>query len=145
MKKILLILSLFTLCASSCDADGRKQITSIDNLPSAARQTISTYFAKSRVLTVIKETELIDTEYEVRLEDGVEIEFDSNGDWKKIDCQRAAVPEQLIPAEILNQTKISFPETAVVEIVKKRKGFDVELSNGLELEFDSRFNFRIDD
>jgi len=40
----------------------------------------------------------------------------------------------------------SFPNTAIKKIEKKRFGYDVELINGLDLEFDSKGNFkRIDD
>lgn len=144
MKKLIVVLfAIFSL--SSCMADGKKEVVALENIPSAAQQVLSKYFADGSIAAVIKETELFKTEYEVMFEGGAEIVFDADGAWKKIDCQRKAVPEKLVPAEIQNKVKASFPKAFVVEIEKDGKNFDVELSNGVDLKFNKKFKMKIDD
>lgn len=144
MKKlIILAIAIFSL--SSCLADGKKEVVAVKDIPSAAQQILSSHFADGSVTAVIKETELFKTEYEVMFEGGAKIVFDADGVWKKIDCQRKAVPEKLVPAEIRNKVKASFPKAFIVEIEKDGKGFDVELNNGLDLKFNKKFKMTIDD
>lgn len=144
MKK-LIIACLAVFSMSSCMADGKKEVVALNNIPSAAQQIVSNHFADGSITAVIKETELFKTEYEVMFEDGAEIVFDADGVWQKIDCQRKAVPEKLVPAKIQSKVKAAFPKAFVVEIEKDGTGYDVELSNGIDLKFNRKFKMRIDD
>ena len=84
--------------------------------------------------------------YEVRLSNGTEVEFDKNGTWDKVDCNFSAVPAELVPANIANSVKSSFPDAVIVKIDKERGGYDIELSNDLELKFNKNGQMvRIDD
>ncbi|MBR4388039.1 MAG: PepSY-like domain-containing protein [Prevotella sp.] len=56
-------------------------------------------------------------------------------DWDKIGCHMVAVPTALVPAAIQQYVKTSFGGTSVTKIDKERYGYDVELSNGMELKF----------
>ena len=76
--------------------------------------------------------------YEVRLSNGTEVEFDKNGNWDKVDCNYSAVPASLVPATIANYVKTHFAGAKVVKIDKERHGYDVELSNDLELKFNKQ-------
>ena len=76
--------------------------------------------------------------YEVRLSNGTEVEFDKNGNWDKVDCNYSAVPASLVPANIANYVKTHFAGAKVVKIDKERHGYDVELSNDLELKFNKQ-------
>lgn len=73
--------------------------------------------------------------YEVTLNDGTQIDFDKKGVWDKIDCEAGAVPAALIPGTIANYVKTNFAGAKVTKIDKERYGYEIELSNGLELKF----------
>ncbi len=112
----------------------------------AIQQFVTTYFPETTILF----TQRDDGEYEVRLSDGTELDFTRKGEWKKIDCEHSSiytsVPEALIPVEIANYVKASFPNESIVKIDKDRRDWEIELSNRLEIKFDKRFNVtEIDD
>ena len=104
----------------------------------AIQQFVSTYFPKATILF----TQRDDGEYEVRLSDGTEIDFTRKGEWKNIDCKHSniytSVPAELIPIEIANYVKASFPDEDIVKIDKERYGYEIELSNDLELKFNKQ-------
>jgi len=51
------------------------------------------------------------------------------------------VPQAIIPAAIQQYVNKNYPDAKVLQIeLTDRKGYDVDLSNGFELEFDKRFN-----
>ena len=146
MKRIIILITAIMVSAMACSADGRKEVVTVKDLPAAGQQFLSSHFADNAVSYVIKERELTGTEYEVKFQNGVEIDFDGDGIWKKIDCGRAPVPEAVIPPEILTKINQSFPGNSAVEIKKEWRGYEVELSNGFDLEFNKKGKFlRMDD
>ena len=78
------------------------------------------------------------TTYDVRLNDGTEVDFDSKGTWDKVDCGFSAVPAQLVPTAIANYVKANYAGATIVKIDKERHGYDIELSNDLELKFNKQ-------
>ena len=56
------------------------------------------------------------------------------------------IPTKIIPTEIAQYLQKRYNNMPIKEIKKKRTGYEVELSNGLDLEFNSKGKFlRIDD
>ena len=49
------------------------------------------------------------------------------------------MPNALIPVEIANYVKASFPDEDIVKIDKDRRDWEIELSNRLEIKFDKKF------
>lgn len=131
MKRIKIIFALLALFAMSvaCHADGR--IIPVDQLPAAAKAFIQQYFADRTPSYAEKE----DGKYEVRFNDGTEVGFDRQGGWDKVDCKMAAVPAALVPEAVSGYVEASFPGSVIVKIDKERYGFEIELSNDLELRF----------
>ena len=78
------------------------------------------------------------TTYDVRLNDGTEVDFDAKGTWDKVDCGLSAVPAQLVPTAIADYVKANFAGAMIVKIDKERHGYDIELSNDLELKFNKQ-------
>lgn len=110
------------------------------NDPTAAiQQFVSTHFPQATILYSQRD----EGEYEVRLSDGTELDFTRKGEWKNIDCKHSniynAVPADLIPAEIANYVKTSFPNEDIVKIDKDYRDWEIELSNGIEIKFDKKF------
>ena len=58
-----------------------------------------------------------------------------------MDCEHTQVPVAILPEAIRQYVAKNYPDAKVLKIeVTDRKGYDVELNNGFELEFDKRMN-----
>lgn len=140
MKTLTIFLaSLFaSLTIFPASADNSRIIT-VDGLPAASRQFIDTYFKRMEVSYARVEEEWFDKEYKVLFVNGSKVEFVKNGDWKQVDCRYGEVPAGIVPQPILDYVNASFKERKVVGIERDRRGYDIELDNGLDLEFDRSF------
>ena len=127
-RYFLLALMCF-LMAIVCYADDRP--IPVEKLPAAAKEFVKTHFPKSKIIYAEKDWK----RYETRLNDGTEIDFDSKGNWDKVDCKMTAVPEALVPQAIAQYVASNFPDAVVTKIDKERFGYEIELSNDLELKF----------
>lgn len=125
----------------------QEQKINVKQLPKKARDFLQTHYEKINVATVKEEVESwFEKEYTVKLADGKEIEFDSEGNWKEIDAKRQAIPLSLIPQNIIDYVKRSFPKTEIIKLKKTTKRYEVAISNGLKLKFNSKGEFiKIDD
>lgn len=146
MKKVcFLIAAAILLAVLPAAADSHRTIT-VEQLPQAARTLLLQHFGNARIGYVEAEHSLLDREYTVRFTDGGSIEFDKHGNWKEIDCKRGYVPQQLVPQAIRDVLDARFDGAGVTAIERDRRGYDIELDNGLELEFDNRFRLiKVDD
>jgi hypothetical protein len=120
-------------------ADNDRPIA-VTQLPIAAQQFIKRHFPESRIALVKKEVDFLYKSYEVIFTDGKKVEFDKKGQWKDVDCKFSAVPMDIVPAPILNHIQSVYPGTKVVHIDRDKDEYDLQLSNRVELVFDSRFN-----
>lgn len=151
MKKVILsgfiALSLL-FSASSCDSDDdRESIISAADLPKAADTFVTTYFPNT-TYQLVKKQRKADSDgsiYDVYLTNGFEIDFDANGNWVDIDGHHLEVPAALIPEKISAYITANYPNQFVTSIDKEPSHIEVDLSNNVELIFDSLGNFmRID-
>jgi len=119
----------------------------VTKLPNNAREVIKTNFPQSEISYIKIDTETFRSKiYEVTLTDGTELEFDKKGSWIEIDCKKGKVPSIFVPANITQYITQNFPNQFIVKIEKDRRGYDVELSNDLDVKFDTKGNFmRLDD
>ena len=138
-----ILLPVILLLVFSGAAQGQKvQKINLEDLPEKAQAFIQKNFTKEKVRSILKETEdLLDIEYKVTFPDKLKIKFDKKGEWKEVDGQRQPIPTRFIPEKILAYIQKRFPNNEVVKIEKDRKSFEVEISSGLELEFDTNGNF----
>ena len=137
MKKFFIVAFVAVCCSfTACAHD---QIIPYAQLPVAAQQVVRTHFDEANVAYVTMDREVFGKEYAVRLNDGTEIKFEKDGSVNKVDCQFQAVPEALIPAIVLQQVKAQFPNAFIVEWGKDDWGWKAELSNQLELKFNSKY------
>lgn len=141
MKRFLIFgavcIAAITLLAvpASVRADGRP--ISATELPAEAQKMLHTYFNSDPVTFALYDSEWDDAGYEVRLESGAQIDFSKGGNWQQVDCSPAAVPEGLIPSAIRAELERTHPNHSVVKIERDRRGYEIELSGGVELEFNS--------
>ena len=141
--KLIRLLSVAAICllftAVSCAHD---RIIPVTQLPAQAQTFIKTYFADKTVAYAKQDG----AKYEVKFNDGAEVEFDRKGNWDNVDCKFTAVPDAIVPEQIKNYVAANHPGALITKIDKERYGYEIELSNSLELKFDRNFNiFDIDD
>ena len=86
-----------------------------------------------------KETEKGANKYEVFLADGTEVEFDQSGAWTSVDCKSKAVPAAIVPEAIGRYVAENYPNLAIVQIERESYGYEIELSNDLDIQFDHDF------
>ena len=82
-----------------------------------------------------------DGEIEVYLSDGTKVEFTPNNEWKTIKCPGKAVPAALVPQAIASYVKSNYQSALITKIDKKYGSYEIELNNGVELNFDANGNF----
>ena len=87
---------------------------------------------------------------DVVLNDYTKIEFKLNNEWKKVDCEHAtkfiSVPATLVSEQITAYVNANFPNTIIKKLEKKFFGWEIELSNGLEVKFNNNFKVtKVDD
>ena len=111
-------------------------------LPAAAQSSIKKNFKSSvSVVKIDKDFGRI-SEYEVTLTDGSEITFDRNGNWKEVETNIGKqVPAAYIPAGVRDYVAKNQKGAHVVGIEKERNGYEVSLSNGIDIKFDRQGKF----
>lgn len=142
MKKLFLALLLvagMTFGAQARDSYSRD----VKTLPTPALNTIGKNFKAKVSLIKIDKTLGHVNDYEVILTDGTEVEFDAKGNLKSVDTpNNKSVPESLIPKAITAFVQKAHKGQKIVGIDIDSKGYDVELSNGIEIEFDHNGVFK---
>lgn len=146
MNKIILTLTLIvSIALSACAKDEYSR--NPNTLPLAARTTLKNNFkGKISVIKIDKDFGKV-SDYEVILTDGSEVTFDRKGNWKDIEsAPDSKVPAKLVPAAISKYVKENHGSARIIGIDKDRNGYEIELSNGLELKFNREGKFlRYDD
>lgn len=139
MRKVLLL--LVCLCALHAAAwpDTGKPIQT-DRLPQQAQIFIKKFFPTAKVAMVKMETELLNKSYEVVFTNGDQLEFDKKGAWTEVNCKYNSVPADAVPEQIRQYVADNYPDAKVLKMEKDRKVYEIELSNGWEVAFDSKFN-----
>ncbi len=112
----------------------------VSQLPEAAKSFVQKQFPKQKISRVERDIDGI-VNYEVRLSNGAELEFDKDGNWQKIDCKRKAVPAVLVPKAISSYVKQNYPKSIILKIEKKQFGYEIDLSKGPDLNFDQKGTF----
>ena len=145
MKKFILMILSVVLFQNISYADSERLIT-VDKLPVAAQKFLKTHFADQSLTYAKVDGYMFDVDYEVRLADGTKIDFDRKGNWTNVERKAVALPEKLVPTKIAEYVAKHYAGAKVVKIERNKRSFEVELSNGLELTFDTRYNLiNVDD
>ena len=138
MKKIILVLSSIMMTAGIASADNDR-IIAFDQLPAKAREFVKQYFPSEKVSYVKEESDFMELSYEVVFAQGTKVEFSGQGEWKEVDCRYSTLNEKLVPAQIRDYVSKNFPDTKFVKIEKGYRGYEVKLTNRLELTFDAEY------
>lgn len=122
---------------------GNDKPIQVTELPKMAQSFIKNHFADQSVAVAKMETEFMDRSYDVIFANGDKVEFDKKGKWTKVDCKHGQVPQGIIPMPIQKYIAKNYPDAKVIKIeLTDRKGYEVDLNNGLDIEFDKRMNVK---
>lgn len=143
MKKVLFT-GIFMLCSIVIFAQAKT-----NNLPKTAQDYINQHFASISITEVEENSSWKiweDDKYEVRLSNGIELDFDENGNILEIESKNnEAIPATALPSNVASYLNTNYAGVAIKGWDKDSKGQEVELVDGTELEFDAEGNFlRID-
>lgn len=138
MKFSILFLALALGLATPVHAEDER-IIEYATLPSPAQQLIQKHFKGNAPSITKKDVGILSHNYEVIFVDGTKIEFDRRGRWIDIEARGTAVPSELVPRPIAHYVSKSFPNTKIVTIERNKRGYNVDLSNGIELDFNRKF------
>jgi len=139
---MMFILLAFVMTMSLPAMSDNDRVITFDQLPAQAQAMLKQHFSGKVPLVITADR----NDYNVMYQSGEKVEFDKKGNWREIECKRSSVPDALIPEQIKAEVNKSFPGTTILKLDRDRRGYDVELNNGLDLEFNKKFQMiEIDD
>ena len=138
MKKLIPILLILLLTPIKA----REIIkTDFPQLPSKAKNFLLQYDPENKVLiTHIEKNNYRILSYSVALDNGCNISFEENGNWKEVECLREELSTKFIPKKITDYIQRNRIDDEIIRISKKRSYYIVELSKKTILIFDFKFN-----
>ena len=125
-KKILVLCLILGLSSSMVFADWIVPVTA---LPQKSRAFINSTFPGVQIWKVERDG----GKFEVKLSNGVDIDFYMNGDWKDIDGGWVTIPFSVLPAAVANTVKQTYPQAAIIEAEKEWGNYKIKLNNFMEL------------
>ena len=144
MKHIIALILSLSVFALSAKADDKP--IDYEQLPAAARAFIQSDFPSLSISFITRDAGILDTTYDVHFTNGLKLEFNSKGEWKEISNATALIDTKYIPKEILASIASRWPDAGIKKIERYRQGYEIELTNRLELKYDKHFRLvEIDD
>ncbi|MDR2383743.1 MAG: PepSY-like domain-containing protein [Prevotellaceae bacterium] len=136
----------FTLVAAAtmflaCDEE---KIIQANELPAISRTFIETHFPDVEITAIVREKEGLDVDYTVYLANGFDIDFTKSGEWDDVDGHISALPESIIallPENLPKYVAGVFPNLRIVEVNRERYGYEIGLSNEMDLKFNLSGHF----
>lgn len=141
MKKIIIAAAALFIGIFSAHADNDRPI-SINQLPQPAQEFLATHFGNLQLAFATEDPKYMGSEYEVVYTDRTEVEFNTKGEWTSVDRRYEAVPDAIVPEQIssyIDRTDFTRGHK-ITKISRNPFEWEVELTNGFEIEFDTKFN-----
>ncbi len=139
MKTMKMMMTAVMLMIASTACTGQDKVITEKELPASAQKLMKEQFADKQVAIVQKDRDGLRTSYDVVYSDGTKLEFDSKGEWTEIDSKPQTVPSALVPREITDYVVKTYPNVRIVQIERDKRGYETDLSNGLEVRFNKQF------
>lgn len=117
---------------------------SVSNVPKPMQEFVANTFGSSvKIVSAERENEYGTYHYDLDLSNGVKIDFDANQQWTEIDCEKSKdpVPLTVISKSIEQHVKSTYPCRSICKIERKYKGYEITLSDGLELYYNRNGEF----
>lgn len=143
MKKLLFTLMLAIIVSTTAFAFVDSYTIKREQLPEEAQQMLEKYFPKAKIGMIKIDRHLLKkTDYDVRLVNGTTIEFNNSGKWTSVDCKSREVPEGLVTKTIRNYIQKNYADVKIVKVKKKSSGYEIGLSDGVDLKFNLLGQFK---
>ncbi|MCO6496988.1 MAG: PepSY-like domain-containing protein [Chitinophagaceae bacterium] len=140
-NKAIILATLFLLPYALTAQDRTIPATEV---PAAIQSYVKTHFPNQSIAKAKIDVEGTKNEYEIKLDDKTELEFDSKYRIKKIESKNA-LPSGIFPAKIRKYVKANYPNNVIINWEIEEKHQEVELDNDIQLEFTLKGTFiRID-
>lgn len=140
MKKLFVMLVCLFSLQTMVKASDDKAIQ-VNQLPQSAQDFIKRHFSDTKVTYATVDNDVLKKDYEVGFANGCRIDFDSKGTWSGIECKTTSVPTIIIPAAIQTYVTKNHADAKIVKIDRDPRGFEIQLSNRMELQFDKTGTF----
>lgn len=138
------LFAMFTSCSSDDDDNSNHILLTNAEIPSEIIAYVSTHFPADSIIRAEREIENNVVTYDIYLNDSLNLEFNSEFEIIEIDGI-AQLPDSVIPQPILDYVSQNYPSNFITGWELEANHQQVELNNGIELEFDMYGNFiRID-
>ncbi len=136
MKKSKLFLVAFIcMMTQSISVIAQDTFLPKEQLPQSIKNFVQELFPGQMIDYVNIDADSDDANYEICLNNGIELDFDMNEEWERVDCFNMSVPMQIVPTAIANYVSSHFAGEEIVKIDKESYGYEIELSNGIEIKF----------
>ena len=103
---------------------------------------VATHFPETAIASGCEEEE----GHSIKLADGTHIIFDSNLEWKRVNCKHSTVytfvPESIVPEAITAYVVENNPEQTIMDIKKVGFGYMVTLNNNGKIKFNKDFTIK---
>lgn len=141
INQVLLLSVLLVFSITSCVDD---KIIPATDLPQEISTYLESHFPENKVVQATVDKELFSKSYEVILKDNTTLKFNSKNKITDIEAT-SKLPNSVIPIQILDYVKTNYPNEVITDWELEDKNQQVELDNGITLEFTMEGEFlRID-
>ncbi|MDR3366708.1 MAG: PepSY-like domain-containing protein [Prevotellaceae bacterium] len=130
----------FLAAASLIAACEEEKNIQANELPTTSLTFVETHFPDVEITAIVREKEGAGADYTVYLANGFDIEFSKSGEWNDVDGRLSPLPESvlaLLPESLPEYVAAAFPKFWIVEVNRERYGYEIGLSNGIDLKFNS--------
>lgn len=145
MRKLLILTVVILM--GILPASARERVCYDSNeLPRTAQVFLKKHFSGSKIHHIKIGKEIFEgEEYDVVLNNGCEVEFDSYGNWDEVYCGAHGVPKALLMKQISDYISKNFKGEKIAGVKIQRAKYRVKFLSGAVLDFDRSGKFmRID-
>lgn len=123
----------------SCNA--QDVIIPASELPAQAQSFVKQHFPEQQIEQAEKDKSAFSVSYEVILDNMIELDFDKDGKVTSIDGN-TKLPSSVIPAKIADYVSKNYASNYIVSWNLDDNRQEIELDNGLDLEFSKEGDFK---
>lgn len=141
------LLTIIVLLSISLTSFAQDKVIPEGKLPKEIRSYVKTHFPSNSILQASIDDELFSKSYELILSDNISLDFNSKNKITDIESKsKSKLPDSVIPKRILEYTKTNYPNNVIISWELDDRNQQIELDNGLDLEFNMAGDFlMIDD
>ena len=124
-----------TFISCSDENEEVEYLISLNELPTKAQVFLNQFFPNEKASRVERQSIGKVIMYEVDLDNGFDIMFDSQGEWQQVEAPDGKyVPSGIAPSAVEEYVNKNYPDYGIEEINKTGNGYQVEIQ-GVTLEF----------